>query len=379
MRKKKLIEDEKLRLLVLKSFLEQGTKIDEYLVKEYGYDSDKYTFMLDITESWFSDGCEKVEINDSVRDKSVFVCSDVYNYSGTYKMRGLIHHTSPNDLLQQIKDSIAACNGHTTDLSVVMPMLYAGRQHRKKGRESLTCANFLRELEMRRSVKRLITCDAHDPGVEQALYNIEFDNVFLTYDLLEKFIADTNASELKDIVFVAPDNGAIGRTNVYLNSFNHPDVKKYLGYCYKERDYNHVINGKNPVIAHGYIGSVDISGKTGCIIDDMISSGSSMFDVIDILNNMGVNNIYIFSTFALFSEGISKFDEYYKGGKFSGIYTTNATYIDPEYLSREWLNVVDCSKYLARLIGLISKSKSITEILQDKSGPGKVLARKLEK
>lgn len=378
MRDKKLIEDEKLRLLVLKSFIEQGQKIDEYLVNRCGYDNNEYTFMLDVKESWFSDGCEKVEIMDSVRDKNVFICTDVYNYSGTYRMREFIQHTSPNDLLQQLKDTIAACNGHSTDLSIVMPMIFAGRQHRRKGREALTCANILHEMEEIDAIRRIITCDAHDQGVEQALRRVEFENIFLTNVLLEKFISDVSIDELTDILFVAPDNGAIGRTNVYLNSFNNPNVKKYLGYCYKERDYNVVIDGKNPVIAHNYIGSDDIEGKTGCIVDDMISSGSSMFDVIDILNSKGVNNIYIFCTFALFTEGIDKFDEYYRNGKFSGVYTTNATYIEPRYKSREWLHIADCSKYIADFIWLMNKGKSITPLLHDKSGPVKVLKKKFD-
>ena len=378
MREKRLVEDERLRLLVLKSCLELGSKIDKHLLDSYGYDSREYTFMLDVKESWFSDGCEKVEIMDSVRNMSVFICSDVYNSSGTYKMRGVEQHTSPNDLMQQLRDTIGACNGHSRDLSILMPMLYAGRQHRRKGREALTCANWLHEFDRKPAIKRIITCDAHDPGVEQALYDTEFENIFLTNVLLEKFINDISLNELKDIVFVAPDNGAIGRTNVYLNSFISPDIRRYLGTCYKERDYNIIVDGKNPVIDHRYIGKDDIAGKTGNIVDDIIASGGSMLDVIDILNSKGLYNIYVFSTFALFTEGISKFDEYYKQGKFSGIYTTNASYINLEYRNKKWLHIVDCSEYLAKFIRYIYEGRSITQLLQDKSGPGKVLKRKFE-
>lgn len=375
---KKLVESERLRLLVLKSCLELGNKIDKHLLDTYGYDSDEYTFMLDVKESWFNDGCEKVEIMNSVRNMSTFIFTDIYNSSGTYIMRGVEQHTSPNDLMQQLRDTIGACNGHSSDLSIVMPMLYQGRQHRRKGREALTCANWLHEFDRIKSIKRIITCDAHDPGVEQALYDTEFENIFLTNVLLENFINNVSDDELRDIIFVAPDYGAIGRTNVYLNSFASPNIMRYLGICYKERDYNNVVNGKNPVLDHRYIGSDDIAGKTACLVDDMIASGSSMFDVIDILNNKGVKNIYLFSTFSLFTEGIDKFDEYYNQGKFKGLYATNATYVNNKYLNREWLHVVDCSEYVAKFIRYMYEGKSITKLLQDKSGPGKVLMKKMD-
>lgn len=375
---KELIENERLRLLVLNSCSDLGDKIDRHLVEEYGYDSSKYTFKLNVKESWFSDGCEKVEILDSVRNTSTFICTDVYNSSITYKMRTMLQHTSPNDLMQQLRDTVAACNCHCSDISILMPMLFAGRQHRRKGREALTCADWLHEFDRNVKIKKIITCDAHDPGVEQALGSTEFENIFLTNVILEQFINDVDIDEIKNIIFIAPDNGAIGRTNVYLNSFYHPDVMRYLGTFYKERDYNILVNGKNPVIDHRYIGSDNIAGMTGCLVDDMIASGGSILDVIDSLNNKGVYNIYMFCTFALFTEGVEKFDEYFKMGKFKGIYTTNASYINSEYFDREWLHIVDCSKYLSDFIKYIYEGKSITNLLTDKSGPGKVLKRKFD-
>ena len=378
MRGKKLVENERLRLLVLKSCLELGSKIDKHLLNSYGLDSDEYTFMLDVKESWFSDGCEKVEIMDSVRNKSVFICSDVYNYSGIYKMRGIVQHTSPNDLMQQLRDTIGACNGHSRELSIVMPMLYAGRQHRRNGREALTCASWLHEFDRNPAIRGIFTCDAHSIDVEQALSDTEFGSLPLTSVMLERFINDVSKDELRDIVVVSPDNGAIGRSTIVLNSFNNPHVSRYLANCYKERDYNRVVNGKNPIIAHRYNGYSNIGGMTGIIVDDIIASGESMFEVIDMLNSKGVNNIYLFSTFVLLTEGIDKFDEYYNNGKFKGVYTTNASYIDIAYRNREWLHIVDCSEFLANFIGRIYRGESTSDLFQDRSGPVKVLKKKFE-
>lgn len=375
---KKQIESERLRLMISKSAIDLGKKVDKHLLDMYGLDENEYTFIVPIKESFFSDGHLKVEISDTVRGKEVFCLTDVGNCSVTYKMRGYINHTSPNDWLMQLKDMIGACSCHTKAINVVMPYLYAGRQHRKNTRENLACGQMLHEIDVMRGMKSFITFDAHDQSVEHAVHDMEFGNIFATNVMLEKFIKNTDIEELKQLLFIAPDNGAVGRRNVYLNSFDSQSIKRSSGSFIKVRDYNNLVDGKYPIKEHRYSGDEGIEGYTAIITDDMISSGNSMFDVIDQLKKKNVKHIYLFTTFSLFTEGIEKFDEYYKEGKFDGLYTTNLTHIPEEYQERRWLQVCDCSKLIAEVIYNIHNNLSLTQIKQDKSQPVKLLEKKLE-
>ena len=375
---RKQIENEKLRLMVFKSALELGKKVDEHLLDLYNLDKDKYTFLLPIKESFFNDGHLKVEIGETVRGKEVFALTDIGNYSLEYEMHGFTNHTSPNDLMIQLKDGIGACNSHADKINVVMPYLYAGRQHRRNTRENLMCGQMLHELDMNQHIKSIITFDAHDQGVEHALHNTEFDNFYPTNTILNYLINDIDIKDLKNIVFVAPDNGATGRRNVYLNSFQSSYINREAGSFYKQRDYNNLVGGKYPVISHDYCGNENLEGKTAIISDDMIASGGSMFDVIDELKKRRVNKIYIVVTFALFTKGIEDFDKYYKNNMFDGIYTTNLTYIPESYKNKEWLHVCDCSQTLAQIIYNIHNDLSISNILRDKSEPIKLLEKKFE-
>ncbi len=375
---KEQLEQEKLRLMVFKSALELGNKIDEHLLDLYNYDKNKYTFIVPINELFFEDGHLKVEIKSTVRGKNVFLLTDIGNYSIEYNMHGFINHASPNDLLEQLKDGIGASNCHADKLNVIMPLLYAGRQHRRNTRENLACGAMLRELDRLSRVRSIITFDAHDQSVEHAVENTEFENVYATNMILDNFINNVSIEQLKNIVFVAPDTGATGRRNVYLNSFYSKYIKRYAGGFIKQRDFNRFEGGKYPVIAHDYSGTENIKGKTAIVVDDMISSGGSMFDVIDELNKRKVAHIYIMVTFALFTRGIDKFKEYYSKGFFDGIYTTNLSYIPKKFQEEEWLHVCDCSKEIAQIIYNMHNDLSITNILSDKSGPVKLLEKKFE-
>ena len=376
---KEQIKDEKLRLMVFRSALELGEKVDKHLLRKYGLDSDKYTFIIPIKENFFDDGHLKVEIMETVRGMDMFFLTDIGNYSGEYKMRGIVNHTSPNDLMMQLKDGIGACCCHASKLNVIMPLLYAGRQHRRNTRENLACGANLRELDNLNKINSFITFDAHDQGVEHAVANMEFDNFYATDTILEQFINDLDREELKNIVFVAPDNGATGRRNVYLNSFNSPFIKREAGSFVKQRDYNRLENGKYPIISHDYSGNSNLKGKTAIITDDMISSGGSMLDVVDELKKRHVSKIYIIVTYALFTEGIEEFNKYYKEGKINGVYTSNLTYIPEEYKKQEWLHVCDCSEELAEIIYSIHNDLSISDILRDRSNSIKLLERKFTK
>lgn len=370
------LEDQKLRLMVFQSAWELGQKVDGHLLDMYGFPKDKYTFMVPLKENFFEDGHLKIEIGETVRGKDMFLLTDIGNYSIEYTMHGFTNHTSPNDLMMQLKDGIGACNSHAKTINIVMPLLYAGRQHRRNTRENLLCGQNLYELDMNRHVKSFITFDAHDPGVEHAVHNIEFDNFFATNVVLEDFIADLSTEQLENLVFVAPDGGAIGRTNVYLNSFNSPYVNRDAGNFYKKRDYNNFVNGKYEIISHEYCGNEELEGKTAIVSDDMISSGGSMFDVIKALKAKGVKHIYLVVTFALFTRGIDEFRKLYDSGMLDGVYTTNLSYIPDEYKKEPWLHVCDCSKQLAEIIFNIHNDKSISGILRDKSQPVKTLEMK---
>ena len=372
------VENEKLRLMVFKSAMELGRKVDEHLLEMYGFPKDKYTFMVPLKENFFEDGHLKVEIGTTVRSMDMFLLTDIGNYSLEYKMHGFTNHTSPNDLMMQLKDGIGACNSHAKNINIIMPLLYAGRQHRRNTRENLLCGQNLRELDAIRHVKSFITFDAHDPGVEHAVHNIEFDNFYATNVVLEDFIRDLSPEQLENLVFVAPDGGAVGRTNVYLNSFNSPYVNRDAGNFYKQRDYNNFVNGKYEVVSHEYCGNGDLEGKTAIVSDDMISSGGSMFDVIKSLKDRGVKHIYLVVTFALFTRGVDKFREFYEAGMLDGVYTTNLSYIPEEYLKLPWLHVCDCSKLVADIIYNIHNDLSISEILSDKSTPVKLLEKKFK-
>lgn len=376
---RKQIEIDNLRLMVFKSADDLGNKIDEHLLKMYNLDKDEYTFITPIKENFFEDGHFKIEINETVRGKDMFLLTDIGNYSIEYKLRGAINHTSPNDLMMELKDGIGACNCHAKNINIIMPLLYAGRQHRRNTRENLMCGMMLHEIDTMSRIKSFITFDAHDQGVEHAIHNMEFDNFYPTNTILESFINDMSMNRLKKIVFVAPDNGATGRRNVYLNSFNSKYIHREAGSFVKQRDYNNLVDGKYPIIGHDYCGNEDLEGFTALVSDDMISSGGSMFDVMDELKKRGVKYIYIAVTYALFTKGIDEFQRYYDEGKFDGLYTTNLSYIPEEYKKAKWLHVCDCSKDVAEIIYNIHNDLSISEILRDKSYPVRLLEKKFEK
>ena len=376
---KQQIDTNNLRLMVFDSAKDLGEKVDKHLLDMYHLDAEKDTFIVPIKQNYFEDGHFKVEIEETVRGKDLFLLTDIGNYSIEYKMHGFINHTSPNDIMNQLKDGIGACNCHAKTINIVMPLLYAGRQHRRNTRENLACGMMLHELDEMSRIKGFITFDAHDQGVEHAIHNMEFNNFFPTNTILEQLIQDLPKAKLRKIVFVAPDNGATGRRNVYLNSFNSKYIHREAGSFFKQRDYNNFVDGKYPVIAHDYCGNNNLEGYTAIISDDMISSGSSMFDCIEELKKYKVKHIIVVVTYALFTKGIDQFKDYVEKGMLDGIYTTNLSYIPEEYQKEKWLHVCDCSEYLAKIIYSIHNDISITELLRDKSLPIRLIEEKFEK
>lgn len=375
---KKQVDCTNLKLMVFESAKDLGEKVDMHLLSMYELDPDNHTFIVPIKESFFDDGHLKVEIEDSIRGEDLYMLTDIGNYSIEYTMRGFTNHTSPNDLMFELKDGIGACCSHARSINVVMPLLYDGRQHRRNSRESLSCGMNLRELDNMSKMKSFITFDAHDQGVEHAIQNMEFDNFMPSNVILEDLIRDLPKSELEKIVFIAPDNGATSRRNVYLNSFNSTYIYREAGSFVKQRDYNRIVDGKNPIISHDYSGSSDIEGYTAIVTDDMISSGGSMFDVIDELKKRKVAHIYIIVTYALFTKGIKTFEEYYKAGKFDAVYTTNLSYIPNDIAKCKWIHICDCSYLIAKVIYNIHNDLSISNLLKDKSAPIKQIEEKFK-
>ena len=373
---KEQIEQEKLRLIVFKSALELGNMVDKHLVMKYNLDPEKNTFIVPIKEYFFEDGHLKSEIQQTVRGKDMFFLTDIGNYSIEYKMHGFTNHASPNDLVAQLKDCINAGSRHFDKVNVIMPLLYNGRQHRRNCRESLSCGDALAEFDSIARMKSFITFDAHDQGVEHACRNMEFDNFYASDVILEQFIKERSIDELKNIIFVAPDNGAVGRRSLYLNSFVTPAIHREAGMFVKQRDLNTFIDGKHPILSHDYSGNNDIEGKTAIVIDDMISSGVSIFDVVKELKKRKVGKVYVITTYVLFTKGIDEFDKLHHEGKLDGVYTTNLSYIPEEYKSAEWLHICDCSKEIADIIYNIHNDLSISDILRDRSSSIKLLEKK---
>lgn len=349
---------------------ELGKKVDEYLVtwrKENAedfaddavfIDYTKDSYILDAKVPRFGSGEAKGIINESVRGKDIYLMVDVCNYSLTYKLSGHINRMSPDDHFQNLKRVIAAIGGKARRVNVIMPFLYESRQHKRSSRESLDCALALQEL-VRMGVDNIITFDAHDPRVQNAIPLNGFETVRPTYQfikgLLNKY--DDLKIDSDHMMAISPDEGATGRA-IYLANVLGVD----MGMFYKRRDYTRVVDGRNPIVAHEFLGS-NVERKDVIIIDDMISSGESILDVAKQLKDRKANRIFAASTFGLFTGGLSKFDKAYEDGILTGVLTTNLIYQTPELLERPWYINCDVSKYIALIIDTLNHDGSISNIL----------------
>jgi len=341
-----------LSLIVMENCKEFGKKVDEHLMK---IRKSKSSFMLPVDAVRFSDGEGKVKILSSVRGKDVYIISDTHNYNVKYKMYGEEHTMSPDEHFQDIKRTILAMMGHAKRISVVMPFLYESRQHRRKSRESLDCALALQELKAL-GVDNIITFDAHDPNVQNAIPTMAFDNFFPTNDILSCFL-ENEIIDKENTLVISPDAGAMDRAR-YLADI----IKVDVGLFYKRRDLSKVVNGSNPIEAHEYLGK-DLEGKTAIVVDDMIASGRSLIDVAEELKKRKAKKVYFFSTFALFTNGPEVFIKAHKEKLFDKIYSTNLTYVPQHILEKNWFVAADCSKFLAEIIDYNNAGKSISELI----------------
>ena len=356
-----------LRLIVMENCKEFGKKIDKHLMKERGTDK---SFIISVTLDRFSNGEGKATINDTVRDKDIYILSDIGNHSETYTMFGYENHKSPDDHFQDIKRIVCAIRNQAERITVVMPMLYESRQHRRKGRESLDCAVALQELQAL-GVNTIVTFDVHDPNIQNAVPCSSFENFYPTNTILKEFIKHENF-EPEDVIFISPDTGALDRARYYANMFQ-ADV----GLFHKRRDYSKVVDGKNPVVAHEYLGK-DVEGESVIVIDDMIASGGSILDVAKDMKKRGAKKVFLIATFAMFTNGVEAFDKAYEEGLFDSIYSTNLTYTNPEVLKKKWYKCIDISEYASEIIDTLSKSGKISHLMNGKEKILKLLEKKKE-
>ena len=359
-----------LGIIALDGCTEMGNKVNDYIVKWrhedghahkddvvfHGYERDNY--LIEANTPRFGSGEAKGIIKESVRGMDLYLMVDVCNYSLTYSLSGKTNHMSPDDHFQNLKRMIAAIGGKGRRINVIMPFLYESRQHKRSGRESLDCALALQEL-VRMGVDNIITFDAHDPRVQNAIPLSGFETVRPTYQFVKGLLRTYKDLQIDSdhMMVISPDEGATARA-VYLANVLNLD----MGMFYKRRDYTQIVNGHNPIVAHEFLGS-SVEGKDVIILDDMISSGDSILDVAKQLKQRKAKRIFAAATFGLFTNGLAKFDQAYEEGIIDGILTTNLIYQTPELLERPYYINCDMSKYIALMIDTLNHDGSISSIL----------------
>ncbi len=362
---------------------EMGKRLDFYLTKwraerehehkssasYLGYERESY--LIDVICPRFGSGEAKGLIRQSVRGLDLYIVVDCFNYGVEYKMYGRTVPMSPDDHYADLKRIIGAVAGKAKRINVIMPMLYEGRQHRRTSRESLDCAVALQEL-VSLGVSNILTFDAHDPRMQNAIPSNSFDNVMPTYQMTKALVNQFPDIKIdpEHLMIISPDEGAMAR-GIYFSSVLGVD----LGMFYKRRDYSKIVNGRNPIVAHEYLGA-DVAGKDLIIVDDMISSGDSVLDLAQKLKELNCRNIYVCTTFGLFCEGLDHFDQAYKDGFITKVFTTNGIYTTPELLTRDWYCSVDLSKYIAYLIDTINHDASISGLLEPTAKINALLVKK---
>lgn len=374
----------RLGIIPLAGCVTLGQKVDNYLVQwrtgrgnaenekyiaEYeGYERSSY--ILKSQTPRFGSGEGKGVINESVRGDDIYILVDVCNYSLTYSLFGHENHMSPDDHFQDLKRIIAAIGGKARRINVIMPFLYESRQHKRSGRESLDCAIGLQEL-VNMGVENIITFDAHDPRVQNAIPLHGFETIQAAYQFIKNILR--NAPDIKidsdHLMVISPDEGGMSRAIYMANNLGID-----MGMFYKRRDYSTIIDGRNPIVEHEFLGS-SVEGKDMVIIDDMISSGDSMIEVAKLLKERKARNIYMCATFGLFTGGLERFDRAYEEGLFTKLLTTNLVYQTPELLKRPYYVSCDLSKYIALIIDTLNHDASISKLLDPAERIQKVLTK----
>lgn len=371
-----------LGIIALTGCEEMGQKVNDYIVKWRkedghvfkddvvftGYEKDNY--LIHAATPRFGSGEAKGVLSESIRGKDIYLMVDVCNYSLTYSLNGQINHMSPDDHFQNLKRIIAAIGGKARRVNVIMPFLYESRQHKRSSRESLDCALALQEL-VKMGVDNIITFDAHDPRVQNAIPLSGFETVRPTYQFVKGLLRTVKDLKIDSdhMMAISPDEGATGRA-IYLANV----LGLNMGMFYKRRDYTRIVDGRNPIVAHEFLGD-SVEGKDVIILDDMISSGDSMIEVAKLLKERKARNIYMCATFGLFTSGLERFDRAYEEGLFTKVLTTNLVYQTPELLDRPYYVSCDLSKYIALIIDTLNHDASISGLLNPAERIQKVLTK----
>ena len=359
----------KLGIIALEGCEEMAKRINYYLVnsrKERPNDHfDEYkrdSYIIDTEYVRFGSGEGKCVIKESVRGYDIFLLCDPFNYGVTYTMYGFTQHMSPDDHYANLKRTLSAIGGKAKRISLLMPMLYEGRQHKRTRRESLDCADMLQDLCDHFHVENIITFDAHDPRVQNAIPEHGFESIQPAYQFIKALCANIDDLKIDNehMMIVSPDEGGMGRC-IYLATV----LGLELGAFYKLRDYSRVVNGSNPIIRHEFLGDT-INGKDVIVIDDMISSGSSMIEVAEKCKDIGANRIFLYSSFGLFCNGLDMFDKAYEDGLIDKVFTTNLIYNPPELLEKPWYVNINMSKYCAYIIDTLNHDESLSGLLDPK-------------
>ena len=371
-----------LKLIAMESCKPLGQKVNDYIVSFRENTINEVTesplyrnykannYQVDCSCPRFGSGEAKGVLKETIRGTDLFIMTDVCNYSLTYTVNGHLNHMSPDDHYQDLKRIIAAATGKARRINVIMPFLYESRQHKRTRRESLDCALALEELDAM-GVSNIITFDAHDPRVQNAIPLSGFDSFNPQYQFLKALfheVPDLKADK-EHLMIISPDEGAMHRA-VYFSNVLGVD----MGMFYKRRDYSTVVNGKNPIVAHEFLGA-SVEGKDVIIVDDMISSGESMLDTAKELKRMKARKVFICTTFGLFTGGLKKFDEYYENGIIDRVLTTNLVYQTPELLSKPYYINVDMSKYIALIIDNLNHDASLSDLLNPTGRINRLLAK----
>ncbi len=348
-----------LGIITLEGAEELSGKIDEHLVRwarRAGMEVD--TFRLSSSCPRFNSGDAKAIIDQTVRGYDLFIVVDVGNYSPTYPYFGMENHMSPDDHFQNLKRIIQAASGKPHRINVIMPTLYGGRQHRRKYRESLDGAFALQELA-NMGVQNVLTFDAHDPRVQNAVPLMGFDNLMPSYQVLKRLFRSFPelVVDRDNFMIISPDEGALDRNMFYASVLG-----VEMGMFYKRRDYSRIVDGRNPIVAHEYLGT-DVRGKDIFVADDIISSGESMLDIAYNVKERGANRFFAFATFSIFAKGLAAFDKAYQAGVLDGVFGTNLTYRTEELKNRPWFFEVDVSKYIACYISALNHDMAISQLI----------------
>ncbi len=359
-----------MKLAVLESCIDLGSQVDQFLTefRQVALANNgevmvrnnhiKDSYLVDLACPRFGSGEAKGIIKETVRGSDLFIITDVCNYNLTYTVNGHLNHMSPDDHFQDLKRIISAATGKAHRITVVMPFLYESRQHKRTKRESLDCALALDELTAM-GVSNIITFDAHDPRVQNSIPLKGFDNFSPAYQFIKALLrAEPDLRvDKENLIVVSPDEGAMHRAVYFSNVLG-----VNMGMFYKRRDYSTIVNGKNPIVAHEFLGE-DLNGKNAIVIDDMISSGESMLEVARKLKERGANRVFVCTTFGLFTDGFDRFDEYYEKGYIDRVITTNLTYLPEAALSKPYFIVANMSKFLALIIDSMNHDVTIGTVL----------------